>query len=161
MHTACRQGSPRGGVDWSAPMGKALHTAILELANGADYNTLDALLRACPADLTFASGATLLHTAAAANRGSTVQVILHHGADPLKPDQSGATPLHAAAAASAVEAVEALLGRAAGCEALLSTDNEGRRPIDCVTRAKASASAAAAKKVRKLLESASATGAAK
>ena len=93
--------------------------------------------------------------AAAANCSSTVRLLLHHGAEATRQDRKGATPLHAAAGASAVEAVEALLGHTSGREAVRLTDDEGKLPLEIVSRAKASASAAAAKKVRKLLEAAS------
>ena len=60
--------APRSSTDWTGSLlSKALHSAIFELANGADDGTLDALLQQCPAHFTFANGTTLLHVAAAAN----------------------------------------------------------------------------------------------
>ena len=73
--------------------------------------------------------------------GLTAQLLACAQADVLATDKRGATPLHAAVEASAFNSVEALLSSPSGLAAVGQLDAEGRRPIDCVSVAKKSASA--------------------
>jgi len=148
------QPSSRPGAHWqTSPLSNALQAAVIELAEGDDEATLVELLRHCPASLIFSNGSSLLHFAAAANRDGMVKVLVDHGADACLEDREGATPLHLAAAENAIKAAEALLRSSSGLRALDRVDKQSRRPLDCVERVKASASANAAKLMRKLLQS--------
>ena len=102
--------------------------------------------------LRFAGGASLLHRAAAANRPRQLGILLAAGADCIQERTSRLdTALHVAAAASADEVVDVLLGTVPGRRCLHEKNSDMKLPIDLVDKSKKSASANAAKRIRRRL----------
>ena len=175
IEPSCLRVTLTDGENWSkSPCGKELHDALRELAQGSDDVTLQALLGSAGpassvlANFAFSTNMTMLQTAVSANRRSTVHLLLEGRANVLqaRPHSSNAvaagldggwTALHYAAAASALECVEALLDTEMGIKAVGIADQRGKLPIDLVPAAKKSASATAAKKIRKVLQKAAET----
>ena len=102
--------------------------------------------------LRFAGGASLLHRAAAANRPKQLGILLTAGADCFRERTSRRdTALHVAAAASADEVVDVLLDTVPGRRSLHEKNSDMKLPIDLVDKSKKSASANAAKRIRRRL----------
>ena len=153
-----REGVPQdltlGDVSWGRLQPETI-SLIEDLASSTDDGELLRELLSISdkiIGLRFAGGASLLHRAAAANRPKQLGILLTAGADCFRERTSRRdTALHVAAAASADEVVDVLLDTVPGRRSLHEKNSDMKLPIDLVDKSKKSASANAAKRIRRRL----------
>ena len=153
-----REGVPQdltlGDVSWGRLQPETI-SLIEDLASSTDDGELLRELLSISdkiIGLRFAGGASLLHRAAAANRPKQLGILLTAGADCFRELTSRRdTALHVAAAASADEVVDVLLDTVPGRRSLHEKNSDMKLPIDLVDKSKKSASANAAKRIRRRL----------